>query len=134
VSNLMDCAPDGFQGTFLRRGDFMLELLAYVDPVTPAQRPRLPNELGFAHISFLVDDAHKTLDRVVQCGGSAHTRLTQSFTTGSETVILFCLDPEGNRIELVSHVDADECDSHAGFLGLDSTGWPARAEFYASDH
>jgi hypothetical protein len=40
-------------------------------------------------------------------------------------VIAFCLDPEGNRIELVSHPSLEEAAAHAGFLGLGELGWPA---------
>ena len=40
VAGLMECAPTGFRGVLLRKGDFLLELLAYVDNVEPAAVPR----------------------------------------------------------------------------------------------
>ena len=43
----------------------------------------------------------------------------------SRVTIAFCLDPDGNRIELVEHRDEVGRTKHADFLGAGALGWPA---------
>ena len=125
VATLMEVAPSGFRGVFLRLDDFYLELLEYVD-LEPATPPRSAAAAGFAHISLVVPDVRAALSTVLSAGGSARQTLDHSFTGGdTATRIAFCLDPEGNRIELIEHPDDAEAGEHATFLGLGSLGWPA---------
>jgi glyoxylase I family protein len=128
VARLMEAPLSGFAGCFLRRGDTLLELLAYVDGTAAAVTPRRPQEHGFAHLSFLVDDIDATLAGIERHGGALRTRLVHSFGNAPEqpgTGIVFCTDPDGNRIELIAHPGPAERVAHTVFLGLRRIGWPA---------
>ncbi|GGM64632.1 VOC family protein [Dactylosporangium sucinum] len=125
VATLMDAEPDGFDGVFLRLGDVLLELLAYKTQPEPGERPRRASEPGFAHISFVVEDFDGTIAAVERAGGQLHRRLDHRYVGPGESAIAFCLDPDGNRFELVWHPSPEETEAHAGFLGLADLGWPA---------
>jgi glyoxylase I family protein len=126
LAGMMECEASGFRGVFLRSGEFLLELLQYIDDSAPAQSPRRAAEHGLAHISFVVDDVDAAVAKVEKAGGQLRTRLDHRFVGPGQSVIVMCLDPEGNRIELISHPDAAEGDAHAAYLGLAELGWPAR--------
>jgi predicted enzyme related to lactoylglutathione lyase len=126
VAGLMECDPQGFTGVFLSGGGLLLELLQYIDGTAPQARPRPANKRGFAHISFVADDIDAVLARVEAAGGSLRTRLDHRFAGPEESIIEMCLDPEGNRIELVAHQSTAESDAHAAYLGLAGLGWPGR--------
>ena len=128
MAKLMEAPTSGFTGCFLRRGDFFLELLAYADGSRAAEPPRRPEEYGFAHLSFVVGDIGGAVARIERHGGALRTRLDHSFRDAPErprTVIVFCTDPDGNRIELIEHPDSSERAAHVEFLGLEPVGWPA---------
>jgi catechol 2,3-dioxygenase-like lactoylglutathione lyase family enzyme len=123
---LMETSPDGFRGVFLRRGPVLIELLQYAGGAPGERVPRPAMEFGYAHISFIVDDAAAAAARVEAAGGQLRTRLEHHFSAdGPETSIVFCTDPDGNRVELISHPTAAEAEAHAAYLGLDRIGWPA---------
>jgi len=119
VARLLECPASGFAGCFLRRGDTLLELLCYPEGAPGAVTPRRPQEHGFAHVSFAAVERH---------GGTLRTRLDHSFDGKPQdpgTAIVFCTDPDGNRIELIAHPASAEREAHTAFLGLHEIGWPA---------
>jgi lactoylglutathione lyase len=126
VAGLMECDPQGFTGVFLGRGSFLLELLQYVGGSAPHAGPRPANRPGFAHIGLVVEDIHAVLGKVETAGGRVRTRLDHRFAGPEETTIAMCLDPEGNRIELMAHPSPAESDAHATYLGLAGLGWLGR--------
>jgi predicted enzyme related to lactoylglutathione lyase len=126
VAGLMECDPQGFRGVFLSGGGLLLELLRYADDPGPRARPRPANKPGFAHISLMVDDLNAVVAKVEMLGGSLRTRLDHRFVGPAESTIAMCLDPEGNRIELMVHPSTAESDAHAAYLGLADLGWQGR--------
>ncbi|HMG40329.1 MAG TPA: VOC family protein [Acidimicrobiales bacterium] len=84
--------PVGLSATYLRKGDFQLELLAYDRPGNPPFRPRVLNEPGLTHLSMSVDDLDATVDRVEALGGEIVTRLPFA---------AFVRDPDGQLLELL---------------------------------
>lgn len=88
--------PVGLQAVYLRRGDFILELLHYADAGLVDRGDRVMNEPGLTHVSLLVDDMDARLEKVRALGGKVldETRL------GNAAVLV--LDPDGQRIELLT--------------------------------
>ena len=84
--------PVGLSATYLRKGDFQLELLGYDRPGNPPFRERVLNEPGLTHLSFSVDDLDATVDRVESLGGEVVTRLPFA---------VFVRDPDGQMLELL---------------------------------
>jgi catechol 2,3-dioxygenase-like lactoylglutathione lyase family enzyme len=127
VAKLLEAPASGFAGCFLRRGNILLELLCYAEGAPRAVTPRQAQEYGFAHVSFTVDDIEAVVAEIERRGGAQRTRLDHSFgdTSQAGTSIVFCTDPDGNRIELIEHPGPAERAAHAAFLGLGAIGWPA---------
>jgi catechol-2,3-dioxygenase len=121
LSGLMGVPDARFEGVFLRRGAFRLELLRY-ESCEPSRRATR-SENGYAHLSFVVADAQATLDAMIRHGASATSSMTQTFDVGL-TTLAFCEDPEGNVLELFSHSDSGEIAAHAKFLGMAEADWP----------
>jgi catechol 2,3-dioxygenase-like lactoylglutathione lyase family enzyme len=87
-------APLGLTARYLRKGDFVLELLHFDRQGNPAARKRPVNEPGLTHLSFSVDDIRQVSARAAELGG----------TVVEETDIgaaLFVRDPDGQLIELL---------------------------------
>ena len=124
VAALMECEAPSFGGAFLRLGGVFVELLAYDPSQAPARTPRRADEVGYAHISLVVDDIDAAVHAVEQRGGAQRTRFEISFDDG-RTIIVFVTDPDGNRVELIWHSTAGESRGHAAYLGLTGAGWPA---------
>lgn len=83
----------------LKCGDATIELLGYRDtPVTGSTDRKPMNELGFTHMTLVVDNIDSTVERICEFGGQlcAETRVDSPFGE-----ILFCTDPDGVRIELM---------------------------------
>ncbi len=97
TAQLLGVAPPvGLHAVYLRRDDFVLELLHFVDAGLEERPARVFNESGLTHISLLVDDLDRVLARVRDFGGSVleETRLAD------HAVVV--LDPDGQRIELLT--------------------------------
>jgi catechol 2,3-dioxygenase-like lactoylglutathione lyase family enzyme len=123
VAALMESEATSFSGAFLRLGDVLVELLAYDPPLLPERSPRRPDEVGYAHVSLLVDDVDAVAEAAQARGGALRTRFEHTFADG-RTTIAFVLDPDGNRVELIAHSTPAERAAHAAFLGLPAVGWP----------
>lgn len=89
--------PVGLTAVYLRRGDFVLELLHYADAGLEDRPPRVMNEPGFTHVSLRVDELDPYLERVRALGGTVleETRLLDH--------AVLVLDPDGQRVELLTH-------------------------------
>jgi catechol 2,3-dioxygenase-like lactoylglutathione lyase family enzyme len=84
---------------FLRRDGVSIELLGYRSPAVEGDGTRRPmNRLGLTHLSLLVEDVDAVVERLCALGGTvlAPTRLTAA--SGD---FVYCLDPDGIRIELM---------------------------------
>jgi glyoxylase I family protein len=128
LASFMAVDPAGFDGVFLRCDGGTIELLAHRGASSPAETPRSATRPGVAHISFLVTSIDDAVRQVEAAGGFLLSRMDHVFAADQPTRIAFCVDPDGNRIELLEHPDADEARAHATFLGAAGLGWPpARA-------
>jgi len=80
-------------------GPVRIELIGYPGSSVLGSRERRPmNQLGFTHMTLLVDDLDAALERVRAWGGEVHasTRIDSDYGP-----IVFCTDPNGVRIELM---------------------------------
>jgi lactoylglutathione lyase len=82
----------------ITHGGLKIELLHFVSPGptgTPAVRR---NELGFTHVSFVVDDLEGVAARLVALGGTTldGTRAVLGYD------VMFVADPDGTRVELMA--------------------------------
>jgi catechol 2,3-dioxygenase-like lactoylglutathione lyase family enzyme len=77
-----------------------LELFEYVSPTSEAApERRSANDLGIRHLCFEVDNVRAALDRVVELGGS---RINDPVTNDAGITAVYCRDPFGNLLELVT--------------------------------
>lgn len=61
------------------------------------------NRRGIAHLAFEVDDVEKTLELLLEKGGSQIGELVRTtYEDGRNAVFVYAADPEGNIIELQS--------------------------------
>ncbi len=97
TSKLIDLPPPiGVKAVYLRRGEFVLELMYYAAASTHTPpRPRVMNEIGLTHLSVSVDDIDATAAKAVECGGSV---LKQTNLGGLAIMIH---DPDGQLLELL---------------------------------
>lgn len=77
--------------------DDMLELLQIEGTVFSTGKGMIFN-IGAMHLGFGVDDIEITVDRLQQAGGKLITKI-HCMPNGKKCC--FCLDPEGNGIELI---------------------------------
>jgi catechol 2,3-dioxygenase-like lactoylglutathione lyase family enzyme len=87
---------------FLRAGNSRIELVEFHEPADGVAVRRRACDLGAAHVAFEVADAHATYERL-SAAGVAFTAQPLVITEGGAAgyVLAFCLDPDGNRIELL---------------------------------
>jgi catechol 2,3-dioxygenase-like lactoylglutathione lyase family enzyme len=78
-----------------------LEIFSYTrmeEKLTP-----LANRKGFGHIAFTVDNVDNIVKKVIQHKGSLLGKIAKSNIPGvGELTFVYCLDPEGNIIEIQS--------------------------------
>jgi glyoxylase I family protein len=88
---------------YLMRDGMRIELLGYeTPPVRGDGRPRAMNDVGFTHLSFLVDNVDELAQRIVAHGGRHLSEHTVTFEGGTRGLML--LDPDGTRLELIERV------------------------------
>jgi catechol 2,3-dioxygenase-like lactoylglutathione lyase family enzyme len=105
-----------------------LELLHFRRPGTIGPRGRRPmNQYGLTHLAFLVDDLDATAAKVERAGGQV-LRDTRVFYADNNAAIMYCVDPDGVRIELVSVQGVTAAFSHSGMCVEDMA---VSAAFYA---
>ena len=100
--------PIDLQAEFLRRGNFVLELLYWKTPTPEGSLERRAlNQYGLTHLAFAVDDVDSIAQRVEAFGGKV---LRQTRTVIPEGDHLYCTDPNGVRIELIRLTDSSWFD------------------------
>jgi catechol 2,3-dioxygenase-like lactoylglutathione lyase family enzyme len=90
-----------FSLVMLDLGNAFVELLVFRPPVRGAPVPH-GNAVGAGHVALAVDDVAGAYERLRGRGvrfESAPRRIEAGPSAGH--VIAFCLDPDGNRIELI---------------------------------
>jgi predicted enzyme related to lactoylglutathione lyase len=88
-----------FSAHYMRCGDVTIELIGYPDSAVTGTAVRRPmNQLGFTHMTLIVEDVEAVAARVLLCGGQIHTGTRIDSPFGP---MLFCTDPNGVRIELM---------------------------------
>jgi lactoylglutathione lyase len=87
-------APLGMECSYLRLGDFVLELLHFSAAGIVDAPARVMNNVGLTHLSFAVQDLEGACERVRQYGGSV-------LTDTDIGVAVFVRDPDGQLIELL---------------------------------
>ena len=76
-----------------------LEIFSYDD--MPEKQLPMPNEPGFAHIAFAVDDVEKALETVISAGGCSVGEIATTEVDGVGSLqVVYARDPEGNVVEL----------------------------------
>lgn len=84
---------------YLKCGAVTIELIGYPgSKVTGSTERRSMNQLGFTHMTLLVDDINAVVDRVVKYGGHVHPETKIDSPYGP---MVFCTDPDGVRIEII---------------------------------
>ncbi len=79
--------------------DPTLEIFSYDD--MPDKEPPMPNEPGFAHIAFAVDNVEKALETVISAGGGSVGEIATAEIGGVGLLqVVYARDPEGNIVEL----------------------------------
>lgn len=87
---------------FLRYGSTRLELFEFHEPASTTTKRLAANMLGATHIAFEVDDIHAAYRRLTE-RGVRFTRPPHMVGEGDgQFGLVFCADPDGNRIELIS--------------------------------
>jgi catechol 2,3-dioxygenase-like lactoylglutathione lyase family enzyme len=86
--------PVGLTAVYLRKDQFILELIHFDRPGNPAARERVMNEPGFTHLSFSVDDVAATASKAAELGGE----ILASTDVGAA---IFVRDPDGQLLELL---------------------------------
>lgn len=91
-------APIGMTACYLKRGDFVLELLHFAGAGTVPGDDRVVNQPGLTHVSLGVDDLDAALAEVEAHGGEvlADTNLGRA---------VFVKDPDGQLVELLTGWD-----------------------------
>ena len=90
---------------FVSDGAYEIELLQVHNPGHVGDGASRPiNTLGDVHLAFRVDDIDATLELVERYGGTAarHTRMSLDLGDGEPGQYVFCFDPDGVRIELLT--------------------------------
>ncbi|MGE0305701.1 MAG: VOC family protein [Acidimicrobiia bacterium] len=126
LAQVMEVPHAQLRGIFLRKDGFCLELLEYASAHRARPLPIADDDMGFCHLSFVVDDIDAIAALIAAHGGEyrANTCAEFAFAGGGVTDIAFCVDPEGNRIELIRHHDSTSREAHGEFLGANELGWP----------
>ena len=76
-----------------------LEIFRY-DGMLDRRLP-MPNEPGFAHVAFAVDDVEKALETVISAGGGSVGEIATTEVAGVGSLqVVYARDPEGNIVEL----------------------------------
>ncbi len=86
----------------MRHGNLVIELIHFSSPATISGGLRAMNQLGLTHLSFVVDDVDIAAAHLEACGGAVlrDTRTVFAFPDADPTILIFCTDPDGTRIEL----------------------------------
>jgi catechol 2,3-dioxygenase-like lactoylglutathione lyase family enzyme len=81
----------------VERGGLRIELLAFHEPGVVGSPSQRRNQLGLTHLCFYVEDVDLAAERMLGHGGL----VLDSTRTNLGTDIVFLMDPDGVRIELM---------------------------------
>ena len=96
---LLELPGSTFSAHHLSCGAVTIELVGYGDTGVVGSKERRPmNQLGFTHMTLMVDDVGATIERIRQYGGQLHPETKIDSAVGP---LCFCTDPDGVRIELM---------------------------------
>ena len=96
---LMELPGVECRAKYLKCGAATIELIGYPGGgVTGSAERRAMNQLGFTHMTLVVDDVDAVAARVVKCGGRVHPETEIDSPFGP---MVICTDPDGVRIELM---------------------------------
>lgn len=95
-----------FTLAFVRFGATRLEFFQFADPEDGREIDARAHDFGIRHIGFEIDDVNGAYDRMT-AAGVTFTRPPYVVPDGDAagTVLAFCLDPDGNRVELIQPAD-----------------------------
>lgn len=82
---------------------FVIELIYFKDGrAFGAEGLRPMNQLGMTHLSFIVEDVDAAAEHLVACGATLlpSTRTSVEMPGGDPLELVFCLDPDGTRVEV----------------------------------
>lgn len=99
----------------LKAGDASVELLEYVTPESPIDKPMPQNALGAQHVAFLVDDIAKTVEELQSKGVEFFSPVNvvdEGLLAGWRWV--YFSDPDGITLELVEVAYALEEERRRG--------------------
>ena len=78
-----------------------LEIFSYSDALEAGDKKI--NRCGFGHIAFEVEDVEKTLEKLLEAGGSQIGELIRTeYPGGKKAALVYAADIEGNIVELQS--------------------------------
>lgn len=84
---------------YVKCGETTIELIGYPGTETAGSSERRPmNQLGFTHMTLIVDDVDAVAARIVDYGGQVHPETRIDSPMGP---MIFCTDPDGVRVELI---------------------------------
>jgi catechol 2,3-dioxygenase-like lactoylglutathione lyase family enzyme len=91
-----------FTLAFVRFGPTRLELFQFAEPEDAKEITARAHDFGIRHICFEIADVRATYERLT-AAGVRFTRPPHVITHGDAagTVLAFCFDPDGNRVELL---------------------------------
>ena len=93
--------PYDFTSFFIQKDGVRIELLHYRAPGaigTPSSRR---NQLGFTHLSFVVDDVDAAARELEGFGGTIIEGTRSGQDDADAVQIIFLADPDGTRVELM---------------------------------
>lgn len=99
IAALHELSSARFTHAFLRFGPTRLELLRFDEPSDGRRVQRRANDLGINHICFACPDVAAMYDTL--CAHEVEFSRPPHSIVAAGTVLAFCVDPEGNRIELL---------------------------------
>lgn len=95
---LVELPGNTLQVKQLMCGEVRIELVTYSGGVTGNGLPRPMNQVGFTHMTLVVQDMAATLEAIVKYGGQI---MEQTRVDSAYGPIVFCTDPDGTRIEIM---------------------------------
>jgi len=91
---------------FMRNEDTFIELFSFVEPGRLTDGTHRPlNQVSGVHLAMCVDDLMKAGTAVERNGGTVHwgSRISLEMSGREAAEFMYCFDPNGIRIELMSH-------------------------------
>lgn len=88
---------------FISRDGMMIELVHLTPASKKPASTGVPGQLGLSNFAFRVDDVARVAALIKQSGGTVLEQTKVSMGQGAKAMdFLFCTDPDGTRLELVS--------------------------------